>query len=95
MCSKTVELLTGWFGAGKVVDKLTGKGDTPTVLRENPAADQARLEADAAAKTQQESIARRRRTRSSSLLATGGQGDAIDPVSGQPTAIAGKSTLGS
>lgn len=80
----------------RIIDpgQLFSPKDVPTVLRENPLADQAKLEADAAAKAQQDSTMRRRRIRASSLLATGGTGDPVDIVTGGPAAIPGKPTLG-
>ena len=70
-----------------------GGGDVPQVVRESPIVDQAKIDADAAAKSQQESTARKRRMRQSSLLATAGSGDASNVVTGQPAAQ-GKATLG-
>lgn len=68
-----------------------GGGETPTVIRESPVADQAVINAKAVAKAGQDSTARKRRLRASSLLATGGQGDTMAPVTG---AVAAKPTLG-
>lgn len=79
MCS-VFEKLTGLFGIG-------GSNKTPPVIRESPAADQAKIEGEAA----QKAASRRRRVRASSLLATGGQGD----MSTADTAVpAAKQTLG-
>lgn len=63
----------------------------PPVVRETPKVDQAKIEADAAARAQQQAAARRRRVRSSSLLASGGAGDPTSPLT---TATSGKPTLG-
>jgi hypothetical protein len=68
-----------------------GGSSTPTVVQDSPIADQAKVDADAAAKGSQDKLARRRRLRASSLLATGGAGDMSSPVTGTPTA---KPTLG-
>lgn len=75
-------------GIFKEVGKVLGGGggETPTVVRESPIADQAQIDADATAKAGQERTVRRRRLRASSLLATGGQGDTEAPVTGQATA---------
>jgi hypothetical protein len=74
------------------LDKIFGGGgSTPQVIRDSPLADQARIDADAAAKARQESTQRKRRIRASSLLASGGGGDLSNPVTGQPEA---KPTLG-
>ena len=80
-------------GIFKEVGKILGGGgsETPTVIRESPVADQAKIETDAAAKAGQDRTVRRRRLRASSLLATGGQGDTATPVTGSATA---KPTLG-
>lgn len=79
---------------GSVFERVLGGGDAPPpiVVRESPLADQAKAEADAAAKAAQATTARRRRVRASSLLATGGEGDLSAPVTAQPAA---KQTLGS
>ncbi len=69
------------------IDALFGSKDTPPIVRESPAADQAKLEAEAA----QKATSRRRRLRASSLLATGGQGDATTASTAAPAA---KQTLG-
>ncbi len=76
---------------GDVVKGITGNVSTPTVVRESPLADQAKLDAAAAAKAAAENTARKRRLRASSLLATGGAGDATNVVTGQTMA---KPTLG-
>lgn len=68
-----------------------GGGSPPTVVRESPIADQAKIDAEAAAKASQEKLQRRRRLRASSLLATGGAGDTAVTASGTPAA---KPTLG-
>jgi hypothetical protein len=74
------------------LDKIFGGGgSTPQVVRDSPLADQAKIDADAAAKSQQQSTQRKRRIRASSLLASGGGGDLSNPVTGQPEA---KPTLG-
>lgn len=66
----------------------------PVVVRENPAAEQARIEAAAASTAAQKTNARRQRVRANSLLAQGGAGDTSSPLTGQPMAVAGKATLG-
>ena len=52
-----------------------GKSSPPPVVQSSPIADQAKIEADAAAKAAQERTAQRRRQRGNSLLAQGAQGD--------------------
>ena len=81
----------------KVLDPLGlfSKPETPAVVAQSPLADQAKIEADAQAKAAQARTDRKRRIRASSLLATGGAGDMTAPVTGQPTAIGAKATLGS
>lgn len=85
-------------GAGasvaSAVHTMSQSNDAPPVIASSPVADQAGIEADAAAKAAQEKTQLRRRLRASSLLATGGSGDALSPLTGQPSAIASKSTLG-
>lgn len=72
-----------------------GGGDTPTVVRESPLADQAKIDSEAAAAGAAEKTARKRRMRASSLLATGGMGDASAPSTATPGAAPGtKTTLG-
>jgi hypothetical protein len=80
------------LGAGLVdiAGKLTG-GGTPALLASDPVGDQAKIDAESAAKGAQARTARRRRIRASSLLASGGQGDQTDVVTGQAYA---KPTLG-
>ena len=68
-----------------------GKGGTPAVVRQDPVADQAAIDAQAAGTAAQERTARKRRIRANSLLATGGQGDTVAPITGQAAA---KPTLG-
>lgn len=78
----------------KLADPLnlfSSGADTPTVIQQSPLADQAKIEADASAKGGQEKVARRRRLRASSLLATGGAGDVSSPVTGD---VSAKPTLG-
>jgi hypothetical protein len=83
------------LSAGAAVKSLgSSKGGAPQVVQSSPLADQAKIDAAASAKAAQDKTQLRRRLRASSLLATGGQGDTLDPVTGQPSAIAGKSTLG-
>lgn len=73
---------------------LFGGGKTPPVVQSSPLADQAKIDAEAAAKAAQARTDRKRRVRASSLLATSGAGDTSDVVTGQPSAVSGKSTLG-
>lgn len=75
-------------------DSLFGGGKTPPVVAQSPIADQAVIDGDAKAKAGQARSERQRRMRASSLLATGGGGDTTAPVTGQPTAVGGKATLG-
>lgn len=61
---------------GKAISQLFGGDDpAPQVIRENPVADQAAIDAKAAATSAQERAAQKRRIKASSLLATGGAGD--------------------
>jgi hypothetical protein len=79
---------------GKVVSKIFGGGEKPPpVVQPAPIVDQAKIDADAAAKAAQGKSQRRRMARASSLLATGGGGDLSSPVTGLPSAQS-KSTLG-
>lgn len=78
------------------IDKLLGSfmgGDAPapTVVRESPKADDARIQADAAAKAAEDRANTKRRRKYQSLLATGGAGDASAPDVSAP---GGKPTLG-
>jgi len=50
------------------------KPKTPKVVQVDPAADQAKLEAQAASKANAEAVARKKNLRQNSLLATGAQG---------------------
>lgn len=79
---------------GGKIGQVLGGGDTPTVVRESPAADAAKAAADAEAKASADKLDTRRRRKALSLLATGGQGDTSAPVTGMPSASAGKPTLG-
>lgn len=85
----TVASATGMLGGGK-----GGGGSQPQVVSQSPLKDQAAIDAEALTKSAQARADRKRRVRASSLLATGGAGDTTDVVTGQPTAIAAKSTLG-
>lgn len=79
------------------LEKLIGGGsDTPApaVVRSSPVADQAAIDAEAAAKAAQAKTTRKRAVRAQSLLATGGGGDPTAVATGQPSAQAGKPTLG-
>jgi len=74
--------------------KMFGMGDdapAPQVVRESPKADDARIQAEAAAKAAGERSATKRRRKYQSLLATGGAGDTTAPAVSAP---AGKATLG-
>ena len=75
------------------LDGLFGGGDAPQpqVVRESPKADDARIQAEAAAKAAEEKGATKRRRKYQSLLATGGGGDASAVTTAAP---AGKATLG-
>lgn len=77
----------------KDIAKVFGGGADapPVVIRESPIADQAKIDAEAAAKASQENLRRRRRMRASSLLATGGAGDTAVTTTETPAA---KPTLG-
>lgn len=95
MCTGVEMLLAaaGTAAASKIaINAMTPK--PPAVTQQSPLADQAKIDADAAAKAAQARTDRRRRQRGSSLMATMGGGDTTDPMTGQPTAIGGKSTLG-
>ena len=85
-------------GAGASVASATGilggGNKTPSVVQQSPLADQAGIDADARAKAGQARTDRKRRIRASSLLATGGGGDTTEPITGQPSAVGGKATLG-
>lgn len=96
MCTGLEILMAAGAGLSAVsaINQLTNQPETPAVVGSSPIADQAKIDADAAAKAAQEKTQLRRRLRASSLLATGGQGDALAPLTGQPSAIAGKTTLG-
>jgi hypothetical protein len=76
------------LSGASAIKQMTDKGGAPQVLQQSPIADQEKLAGEAAAKAS----ARRRSIRASSLLATGGAGDASSPVTGQPQ---GKPMLGS
>lgn len=89
--------LEGLFGGGdEGLRSVVGSVVKSAVanMRPDPAQQQGKLVADAASTATQERLARRRRLRVHSLLATGGAGDTRDIVTGQPTALAGKQTLG-
>jgi hypothetical protein len=79
----------GTAAASKTI--MGGKPSTPAVVRESPVADQAKIDAEASVKANQDSTLRKRRIRASSLLATGGQGDTTAPVTGS---VSAKPTLG-
>ncbi|MFZ5558679.1 MAG: hypothetical protein ACOZDY_18520 [Pseudomonadota bacterium] len=75
------------------IEKLLGGGSAPTVIYQTPAADTSKADAEASSKAMQSRNKRRRGTMS--LLATGsGAGDTSSPVTGLPSAQAGKSLLG-
>lgn len=78
-----------------IVKSIFGGGEqsAPPVVYQTPKADQASADAEAAGVAAQDRTRRRRSVRASSLLATGGQGDLSNPVTGTPMA-AGKPTLG-
>lgn len=76
------------LGGVSAVKQLTSKPKAPQVVQTSPLADQAKAEAEAR-------MVQRRRTRNSSLLASGGAGDTSPLATGQPAATAGKLTLGS
>ena len=79
-------------GMDKLLGGILGGGaPAPTVVRESPAADDARIQAEAAAKASEDRAATKRRRKYQSLLATGGGGDATAPDVSAP---AGKATLG-
>lgn len=59
-----------------------------------PLKDMENASASAAAAGISDRIKRRRALRAQSLLATGGPGDTSNPVTGAPSATAGKATLG-
>lgn len=66
----------------------------PAVVRSDPVADDAKVQADAAAKAASERTTTTRRRKYSSLLATGGGGDVSAVSTMAPAAQAGKQTLG-
>lgn len=80
-----------------ILDKILGTDEkektapAPAVVREQPKADDARIQAEAAAKASEERTATKRRRKYQSLLATGGGGDAEAPAVSAP---GGKATLG-
>lgn len=86
-------ILAGGAAASAVAAKAMAP-KTPDVVAQSPLADQGAIDAEARAKAGQARSDRRRRIRASSLLATGGAGDTSDVVTGQPSAIGGKATLG-
>lgn len=69
-----------------------GERDTPPVVYSNPRADQEAADAVAASTAAQDRTRRRRSVRASSLLATGGDGDALG--AGATPAAQGSATLG-
>lgn len=71
---------------------LMGGGDTPPVVYSSPRADQEAADAAAASASAQARTRRRRSARASSLLATGGDGDALG--AGATPAAQGSTTLG-
>lgn len=76
-----------------IVKSIFGGNDSPPVVYQSPKADQAEIDAKAAATAAQDRTRRRRSMRASSLLATGGDGDLSSPVNGAPVA-SGKAALG-
>ena len=77
---------------GSLLGGLFGGGEKPPVVYSSPRADQEKADAEAASKSAQERIKRKRAARASSLLATGGGGDALG--SGTGPAATGNATLG-
>lgn len=96
MCTglEVAALIGAGATAASATGMLGGGNKTPAVVAQSPLADQAKIDADAASKAAQAKTDRKRRVRASSLLATGGAGDTTAPVTGQPSAIAAKPTLG-
>lgn len=79
---------------GKTVGGLLGVNqDTPTIVRETPAADASANADKANSEAAQAKLAAKRRRAAASLLATGGSGDSSSPVTGLPAAQ-GKQQLG-
>lgn len=77
---------------GGLTKMFGGDAPAPTVVRESPKADDARIQAEAAAKAAEERAGAKRRRKNQSLLATGGGGDTTAPETAAP---GGKATLGS
>lgn len=82
-----IAMVAGSVLSGAAAVSQMTKKSTPSVIRESPLADQAKIEGEAASRAS----ARRRRIRASSLLATGGQGDTSSAATALPAA---KQTLG-
>jgi len=85
-----IMMVMGAVGMAATTIAASGK-KTPPVVSSSPLKDQAKIEADANAKALQEATARKRRQRSSSLLASGGAGDESEITTGSAGA---KATLG-
>lgn len=81
-------------GAKGAINSL-GPKKGPDVVREDPVAQQAKLESDAAQSSQAQTLALRKRARANSLLsAAGGLGDTT-PANVSTPQVAGKPDLGS
>ena len=92
MCG-VVSSLVGGLASGLFGSLFGGDKKSPPIVQSTPLADQAAADAKAAGDAAQDRTRRRRSMRASSLLATGGDGDLSNPVTGAPS-VAGKPTLG-